>query len=463
MFHKEDYVQRRAQLKKQVGSGLILLLGNEESSMNYKDNWYHFRQDSSFLYFIGLDKPGLAAVIDIDKDTVTIYGDEATVDDIVWIGVQQSLREEAEGAGVSVTKPSGVLASEVKNAVSRQQPVHFLPPYRPEHLLKLSSWLGVPPHLVQKKASVPLIKAVVAQRSIKSPEEVAEIEKAVNISVDMHLAAAGFAAAGMTEAEVASQLYETAVRAGGKLAFPAILTVNGQILHNHYTSTVLQKGQLVICDSGAETAMHYGGDLTRTFPVDKQFTNQQKELYEIVLHAHTSAVDMLKPGVLYKDVHLEACEKLVEELQQIGLMKGDVQEAVAQGAHAQFFPCGLGHMMGLDTHDMENLGEEYVGYTEDLKKSTQFGLKSLRLGRALEEGFVLTVEPGLYFNPNLMDMWAAENKFTQFINYNKLEAFRDFGGIRIEEDFLITPEGSRLLGKPLPKTVEGIEALRNNI
>lgn len=460
MFQKNTYIQRRAQLKRQVESGLILLLGNEESSMNYKDNWYPFRQDSSFLYFFGLDRPGLVGVIDVDKDTETIYGNEATVDDIVWIGVQQSLQELAARTGVSVTKSLAALATDLKNARSRNQPIHFLPPYRPEHLLRLSSWLDIPPHLVNEKASVPLIKAVVAQRSVKSPEEVVEIEKAVNISVDMQLAAAGFAAEGMTEAEVASQLYETAIRAGGKLAFPAILTVNGQILHNHYTDAVLREGQMVLCDCGAETAMHYGGDLTRTFPVNRQFSNQQKEIYEIVLHAYIAAVAMLKPGVLYKDVHLGACEKLVEGLQQVGLMKGDVQEAVAQGAHAQFFPCGLGHMMGLDTHDMENLGEEYVGYTEDLRKSTQFGLKSLRLGRALEAGFVLTVEPGLYFNPDLMDLWAAENKFSEYINYNQLEAFRDFGGIRIEEDFLITPEGSRLLGKPLPKTVEGIEALR---
>jgi Xaa-Pro aminopeptidase len=459
MFHRDVYIQRRHQLKRQVG-GLILLSGNEESSMNYKDNWYPFRQDSSFLYFFGLDRPGLVGVIDVDKDTETIYGNEATVDDTVWTGVQESLQELAARTGVSGTKSLAALATDIKNARSRNQPIHFLPPYRPEHLLRLSSWLNIPPHVVKENASVPLIRAVVAQRSIKSPEEVAEIEKAVNISVDMQLAAAGFAAAGMTEAEVASQLYETAIRAGGKLAFPAILTVNGQILHNHYTDTVLRDGQMVLCDCGAETAMHYGGDLTRTFPVNRQFSNQQREIYHIVLHAYTAAIAMLKPGVLYKDVHLGACEKLVEGLQQVGLMKGNVQEAVAQGAHAQFFPCGLGHMMGLDTHDMENLGEEYVGYTEDLRKSTQFGLKSLRLGRALEAGFVLTVEPGLYFNPDLMDLWSAEKKFTEFINYSKLKAFRNFGGIRIEEDFLITPEGSRLLGKPLPKTVEGIESLR---
>jgi Xaa-Pro aminopeptidase len=460
MFQKDTYKQRRAQLKRQVGGGLILLLGNEESSMNYKDNWYPFRQDSSFLYFFGLDRPGLVGIMDVEKDTEIIYGNEATVDDIVWTGVQESLQELAARTSVSVTKPLAALATDIRNARSRNQPLHFLPSYRPEHLLKLSYWLDIPPHLVKEKASVPFIKAVVAQRSIKSPEEVAEIEKAVNISVDMQLAAAGFAAEGMTEAQVASQLYETAIRAGGKLAFPAILTINGQILHNHYTDTVLRKGQMVLCDCGAETAMHYGGDLTRTFPVNRQFSDQQKEIYEIVLDAYTFAVEMLKPGVLYKNVHLRACEKLVEGLQQIGLMKGNVQEAVAQGAHAQFFPCGLGHMMGLDTHDMENLGEEYVGYTEDLKKSAQFGLKSLRLGRALETGFVLTVEPGLYFNPDLMDLWSAEKKFAEFINYNKLEAFRNYGGIRIEEDFLITPERGHLLGKPLPKTVEGIEALR---
>lgn len=396
----------------------------------------------------------------MEKNIEIIYGYEATVDDIVWIGRQESLHDQAQKSGVSVVGFPGALISLLNEARSKGFEVHFLPPYRPENILKLSSWLGIAPALLKEKASVPLIKAVVAQRSVKTTEEVLEIEKAVNTTVDMQLAAIRAAEAGMTEAMVAGKVLGIPVSAGGTHSFPMILTVNGQILHNHYSDTVLRQGQMLLCDCGAESAMHYAGDITRTYPVNKKFTGQQREVYDIVLESYLAAVNMLKPGQLYKEVHLWACEKLVEGLQQVGLMKGDAQEAVARGAHALFFPCGLGHMMGLDTHDMEDLGEEYVGYTEELKKSTQFGLKSLRLARALEPGFVLTVEPGLYFNPDLMDLWAAEKRLQEFINYDKLKAYRSFGGIRIEEDFLITPEGSRLLGKHLPRTAEGLEQLR---
>jgi len=308
--------------------------------------------------------------------------------------------------------------------------------------------------------SVALVKAVVAQRSIKSTVEVDEITKAVNTTVDMQLAAVRMAKEGMTEAQIAAQLQAIAIAAGGNLSFPTILTINGQILHNGYSQNKLRQGNLVLCDCGAETAMHYAGDLTRTFPVSGTFTTAQKEIYDIVLQAHQAAVSMLKPGVLFRDVHLFACEKLTEGLQQLGIMKGDIKESVAQGAHALFFPCGLGHMLGLDTHDMENLGEQFVGYNEEIKKSTQFGLKSLRLGKALEAGFVLTVEPGIYFNPALTDEWEADKKFFDFINYEKLKAYRRFSGIRVEEDFLITPNGSVLLGNELSKTADEIEYLR---
>jgi Xaa-Pro aminopeptidase len=308
--------------------------------------------------------------------------------------------------------------------------------------------------------SVQLIKAIIAQRSVKSVEEVAEIEKAVNTTIDIQLEVMRYAKEGMTEANIAGKIHGLAISAGGNLSFPTILTVNGQILHNHYTNTILRNGQLVLCDCGAETAMHYAGDLTRTFPVGKSFSVTQKEIYTLVLNTLQAAAGLLKPGILYKEVHLFACEKLVEGLQQFGLMKGDKKEAVAEGAHALFFPCGLGHMMGLDTHDMENLGEQYVGYTDELKKSDQFGLKSLRLGRALEEGFVLTVEPGLYFIPELIDKWEAEKKFTRFINYGKLTPYKTLGGIRLEDDYLITQYGCRLLGKQLPKLPEEIESFR---
>jgi len=460
MFDKSVYQSRRKKLSEQVGKGLILLLGNEESSMNYKDNLYHFRQDSSFLYFFGLDRPGLVGMIDIDNDKEYIYGKDLTLDEIVWTGPQPSLAEQAAPVGITDTRPSASIASEMVAARSAGRTIHFLPPYRPENVLKISAWLGMPPIACKEHASIPLVRAVVAQRSIKSPEEIARIEEAVDITAAMHLAAIRGARDGMTEAQLAGVLNGIAVSSGGNLAFPTILTVNGQVLHNHYSNTVMREGQIAICDCGAENGMHYAGDMTRTFPVGKKFSALQKEMYEIVLSAQEAAVAALKPGVLFRDVHSLACEKLVEGLKAAGVMKGDPKEAVAAGAHTVIFQCGLGHMMGLDVHDMEDLGEEYVGYTDTLKKSKEFGWKSLRLARALEPGFVVTIEPGLYFIPELMDRWSAEGKYTDFINYDKLKTFRHFGGIRIEEDLVITDSGSRLLGKPLAKTAEEIEALR---
>ena len=460
MFDKTVYQLRRKRLKEQVGKGLILLLGNEQSSMNYKDNPYHFRQDSNFLYFFGMDRPGLVGMIDIENDRDTIFGAEPSIDDIVWLGPQRTLSEQAAEVGIAHTAPLEAIRPALESAQSKHQLIHFPPPYRPENTWKLSAWLNMPYLTIKDHASVSLIRAIVAQRSIKSPEEVAEIELAVDITSQMHLAAIRGAREGMSEAQLAGVLHGIAISSGGDLAFPIILTVNGQVLHNHYGKTIMRDGQLAICDSGAENALHYAGDLTRTFPVAKKFSALQKEMYEVVLGAQQAATEALRPGILFRDVHLIACEKLAEGLKAAGLMKGDPKEAVAAGAHAQFFQCGLGHMMGLDVHDMEDLGEPYVGYSDTLKKSTEFGLKSLRLGRELEPGFVVTVEPGLYFIPELMDRWGAEKKFEAFINYDKLKAFRSFGGIRIEDDYLVTAEGSRLLGKPLPKKAEEIEALR---
>lgn len=448
MFSKEVYQQRRKALKEAIGEGIILLPGNEESGMNYKDNLYPFRQDSCFLYFTGIDRPDLCFVIDIDNDQEILFGDEATVEDIVWTGPQQPLTEQAELSGIAFTRTK----IEVESALRGGRKIHFLPSYRAEAALKLIAW-GL-----TDQPSVPLIKAVVAQRSIKSVEEIAQIENAVATSVLMHQKAMELAAPGLKENFIAGQLQAVAIAGGGNLAFPVILTVNGQFLHNHASTNVLQNGQMVLCDSGAENAMHYAGDLTRTFPVSGTFTSLQEEVYNIVLNAHQKAAEALRPGIFFKDVHLLACEQLAIGLKDLGLMKGDPKEAVAQGAHALFFQCGLGHMMGLDVHDMENLGEEYVGYTEELKKSTQFGLKSLRLGKSLEEGFVLTVEPGLYFVPDLIDAWSAEKRHADFINYDKAEQFKNFGGIRIEEDFVVTASGSRLLGPPLAKTIDELNA-----
>lgn len=459
-FDKSIYEARRRRLKEQIGRGVILLLGNEESSMNYKDNLYPFRQDSSFLYFFGLDKPGLAGVIDIDNNLELIYGRDLTMDEIVWTGPQPSLGEQAAAVGITQIRPVTDLTKDMSSMRGTGRTLHFLPPYRPENILKLSGWLAIAPGSVREHASVPLIKAVVAQRSNKSAEEIVQIEEAVNTTAAMHLAAITGARDGMTEAQLAGGLQGIAISGGGNLAFPTILTVNGQVLHNHYGPTVMREGRIAICDSGAENALHYAGDMTRTFPVGKKFTTLQREMYDVVLRAQEAAIGALKPGVLFRDVHALAAEKLMEGLKEAGVAKGDPAAAVAAGAHTIVFQCGLGHMMGLDVHDMEDLGEEYVGYSETLKKSKEFGWKSLRLARELEPGFVVTIEPGLYFIPELMDQYRAEKKYLDFINYDKLEAFRDFGGIRIEDDLLVTGSGSRILGKPLVKKAAEIEALR---
>lgn len=460
MFERKIYERRRKKLKSAVGSGLILLLGNDESSMNYRDNLYPFRQDSTFLYFFGIDQPGVFGLIDADNDEECVFGDDLTTEQMVWVGAKAPLREMADHVGVNEIMRRAQLYAVITDAIVQKRTIHFLPPYRPEHIDTLQYLLGVGPAAIDRKVSVDLIKAIVALRSYKSQEEVSEITKAVNTTIDMQVAAIKMAREGMTEAQVVGSLQGIAIGAGGNVSFPTILTMQGQILHNGYSTSALREESMVLCDCGAETEMHYCGDLTRTFPVGKRFTAAQKEIYEIVYGAHQAAVGLLKPGISFRDIHLHACEKLAEGLKHLKIMKGDVKEAVAVGAHALFFPCGLGHMMGLDPHDMENLGEQYVGYDESIRKSSQFGLKSLRLGRSLEEGFVVTVEPGLYFNPRLIDEWASEKKLGAFINYERLEKWIDAKGIRIEEDFLITAQGKRVLGKPLGITADEMEKLK---
>ncbi|WP_183567173.1 aminopeptidase P family protein [Mucilaginibacter sp. SP1R1] len=461
LFDQQVYTDRRKVLKQNVGSdGIILLLGNEDSSMNYKDNCYPFRQDSTFLYYFGLDVQNLAAVIDTDTGEEVVFGNELSLDDIIWTGTLPTVQEMASMIGITQTKPFDQAIHYVHKALIAGRKVHILPPYRPENRMKLATWFKVSLQDVQDHVSVKLIKAVIAQRVIKTPLEIAEMEKAVSISVDMQLAVIKATRPGIKEYELVAKANEVAMAANGRLGYGAIITTHGQTLHTHYYGNTLQDGNMVLSDIGAENGMHYGGDLTRTFPVGRSFTNRQKELYEVVLNSMNHAIDMLKPGTQYKDIHLAACQKLVEGLKQVNLMKGDPAEAVAAGAHTMFFQCGLGHMLGMDTHDMEDLGEPYVGYTDTLKKETVFGLKSLRLGRELEAGFVLTIEPGIYIIPELIDRWKAENKYADFINYDVLNTYRDFGGIRIEDNFVITDTGSHLLGKYLPKTLKEIEGLK---
>ena len=457
MFAKETYIRRRQQLKDTLKSGLLLFLGNDECGMNYADNTYHFRQDSTFLYFFGSDYAGLAAVIDIDEDREIIFGNELTIDDIVWMGTQPTISEKSERVGIRETLPMGELKSYLERAAAKGQTIHYLPPYRGDHKLGLQELLGLAPAEIAAQSSVPFIRAVVDQRNYKSAEEIAQIEEAVNTSVEMHVTAMRMARPGIKESEIAAAVTEVAMRGGGNLSFPVIATINGQTLHNHCHSNVLHEGQLFLLDAGAENAMHYAGDLTSTMPVSGRFTEQQRTVFDINHRAYTAAVNALRPGVAFRDVHLTAMTEICRGMKELGLMKGDPAEAANIGAYALFMPCGLGHMMGLDVHDMENLGEVYVGYNGQ-PKSTQFGFKSLRLARPLEPGFVFTVEPGIYFIPELIDKWRAENMYTDFICYDKLDAWKGFGGIRNEEDYLITEDGARRLGNHKPSSADEIEA-----
>ncbi len=459
MFPKQTYIKRREQLKKDVEKGLILLIGNGESPMNYTDNGYWFRQDSTFLYFTGISHPDVVAVFDAESGEEILYGDDYTIDDIVWMGPQPTIREKAGWCGIEKSAPISKLVADLKEAQKKGRQIHFLPLYRSESKVKLFEWLGVLPAEVNDKSSLELVKAVIKQRNYKTEEEIAEIEKAVDTSVDMHHAAMRMAKPGIMEAEIAAEIERIALATNGHISFPVIATINGQTLHNHYHGNVIKEGDLFLVDAGAETPMGYAGDLSSTFPVSKTFTTRQKEIYQVSLNAHERAIEMLKPGVPFKEVYWESSRTMMQGMKELGFVKGDVVEAVAEGAHAMFFPCGLGHMMGLDVHDMEDMGEQYVGYDNE-PKSTQFGMKSLRLGRKLEPGFVLTIEPGIYFIPELIDMWRKEKKFEQFLNYDKINEYRDFGGLRNEEDFLITETGARLLGKQKAKTIEDVEKMR---
>jgi Xaa-Pro aminopeptidase len=458
MFKREVYINRRAKLKNLVKDGIILILGNNESPMNYPANGYHFRQDSDFLYFFGHDHAGMAGVIDVDSGDDFLFADDVSMDDIIWMGPQPSVKSLAQEIGVEKTAPFGDLANLLVKAADSGRNVHILPQYRHDNMIYLNQVLGIPFDKMKEAASVELIKAIVSLRSIKDEYEIAEIDKACDIGYIMHTEAMKKAAPGVVEREVAGLMEGISLSYGGVPSFPIILSVNGQTLHNHYHGNVMQDGDLMLADAGCETTLHYASDNTRTSPVGGKFTSKQREIYEIVMNANNHAMSLIKPGITYREVHLAAAKVLASGLTELGIMKGNPEEAVREGAHALFQPHGLGHMMGLDVHDMEGLGENYVGYDEKIKRATQFGLSGLRLGRELKPGFVLTNEPGCYFIPELIDSWKAANKFMDFINYEKLESYRNFGGIRLEDDILVTPEGNRLLGsKRIPITPEEVE------
>ncbi len=459
LFDKSVYVNRRKTLQERLQSGLVLLFGNNDSPCNYPANTYKFRQDSSFLYYYGQHRNELVGVIDIDAQRETLVGDEIDIDDIVWYGSVTSVTEMAAECGVSHTAPMSALTQIVQTAQTKGQAIHFLPPYRHDIQIQLGELLGLRPSELRAKASLPLIHAVVAQRSIKDAGEIAEIERACAIGYKMHTTAMRLCRAGVTERYIGGTLEGIAAAHGAQVSFQSIVSMHGEILHGYPSSAPLESGRLMLCDAGAETANHYCSDHTRTTPVSGKFTTRQKDIYTIVADCHDLATQRAKPGIRYKDVHLDVCRLMVDRLKSLGLMKGDTEEAVQAGAHALFLPHGLGHMLGMDVHDMEGLGQQYVGYNEALQPSSQFGLASLRLGRELEEGFVVTNEPGIYFIPDLIDLWSSQGTNADFLCFDVIETYKDFGGIRLEDDLLITKDGARYLGDQLiPYRPEDVEA-----
>ncbi len=460
MFDKSIYTERRKKLKESISEGVALFLGNVDSPMNYPANAYKFRQDSSFLYFFGLDIPGLAAVIDFDTGEEILFGDDATIDDIVWTGPQPTLKENAEKVGIQKTQPFKKLDEKIQLALSKNNKVHYLPPYRAENKILLSTLLNIPIDNLNNQSSTELIKGVVDLRSIKGAEEIKELETAMETAFLMHTTAMKMAKPGTYEKDIAGVIEGIALSADSMTSFPIILTKYGETLHNHDHSNRLEKGDLLLVDAGCESPLHYATDHSRTTPVGGKFTQKQKEIYSIVLDSQNTAIKAIKPGAKNLDIHIKACEIIASGLKDLGLMKGDIKTAVNEGAHALFMPHGLGHMLGLDAHDMEDLGEKFVGYDDKVKRPNIFGTGNLRLGRELKDGFVLTVEPGIYFIPQLIEKWENENKFKDFINYEKVKSYIGFGGIRIEDDILVTSDGGyKVLGKPIPKTIEDIEKI----
>ena len=447
MFTPEIYTARRAALRKKIKHGVIILPGNNDASINYPANAYDFRQDSNFLYYFGLKQPGFVGLIDIDRDTDCLYANDWTMDDLIWMGPQPTVREQAEQVGVKSSGNLMELAATLNSAIKKGRKIHFVPPYRGDTKLQLSAWLGIAVDRLKDHVSRELIRAIVSMREIKQPEEIAQLEEVALTGYKMHTTAMSMCREGLSELDIAVELDKIAAHGGGRTSFRSIVSQHGETLHNLSYDGRLQNGNLLLIDAGAENAMGYASDHTRTLPVSGKFTQKQREIYEIVLAANAKGQELARPGVTYQSVHLEAMRVIAEGLTALGLMKGDPAEAVATGAAALFMPHGLGHQMGLDVHDMEELGEKYVGYDDATTRSTQFGLGALRMGKALQPGHVLTVEPGIYFIPALIQKWEREHINSAFINFPKLHNYFDFGGIRLEDNILITPTGNRLISK----------------
>ena len=459
LFSPSVYQNRREKLTQSVQHGIAVFLGNHEAPMNYPDNTYNFRQDSDFLYFFGLSVADIAAVIDFDAHKSIIFGNDFTIDDIIWMGDQPTIASLAERVGVTDTLPLDKLAEYIQKAQQEGRKVHFTPMYRGDNQIWLSNLTGINVNHIREAASLELIKGIVALRSTKEQCEIDEMDKACEIGVKMHTAVMRRCVPGASEHELAGLAEGIALSYGNGISFPVILSQHGETLHNHLHNGILQEGNMLLMDAGAEGLMNYCSDYTRTLPVGGKFTQKQQEIYEIVLKANLDAIDAAHPGMYNKELHRLSCEVIAQGLKDLGLMKGDVKEAVELGAHALFMVHGLGHQIGLDVHDMEGLGQIHVGYDDTVRPSNIFGWASLRMARELKPGFVVSIEPGIYFIPHLIDIWKKEHKFADFINYDVVEKYRDFGGIRIEDDLLITEAGHRVLGPHLPKGVDELAAI----
>lgn len=458
LFNKQTYIERREALKKAVGNGLILLFGNNDTPVNYPNNVYKFRQDSSFLYYFGQHREGLVGVIDVDADKEFLIGNDIDIEDIIWTGPVDSLSNLADQAGVSNSAPMAQLQQLINKAKEAGQTIHFLPPYRHDIMIQMSDLLGIHPYKLREAASLKLIHAVIDQRAVKTADEIAEIEKACAIGYEMHTTAMRLCRPGVTEQYIAGVISGIASSHGCIVSFPPILSMHGEIMHGYPSPRPLESGRLMLCDCGAETNENYCSDHTRTSPINGKFTPRQRDIYSIVEACHDHAMDIAKPGVKWLDVHMSVATLMTERLKELGLMKGNTEDAVRAGAHALFFPHGLGHMMGMDVHDMEGLGQQYVGFDDEVQPSTQFGTNCLRCGRRLQEGWVMTDEPGIYFIPALIDDWKAKGTNKEFLNFDKIETYKDFGGIRLEDDILITADGCRCLGdKIIPYHIDELE------
>lgn len=462
MFQSTVYSERRKKLRAELSGGIVLFLGNQEVPMNYPANTYSFRQDSNFSYFFGLDHPDLAGIIDLDEGKDWLFGNDVDIDDIIWMGKQPSMNDQGKKVGVEHTAPLKELDEFISRARQQKRRIHFAPAYRAETKLWMVDLLDIPHFELKQHASESLIRAIIKLRMKKDPVEIAEIEKAIDVAYLMHTTAMKMAKPGVVEREIAGTVEGIALANAGPVSFPVILTINGQTLHNHYHGNVLAEGRMMVIDTGCETELHYASDITRTVPVGGKFNERQKGIYEVVLNANLAAIRAVKPGVPFREIHLLAATEIAKGLTALGIMKGDPAEAAKKGAHTLFFPHGLGHPLGLDVHDLEGMGENLVGYDEEVTRSKEFGLAFLRFGRKLQEGFVMTIEPGIYFIPELIDIWKAENKLAEFINYDVVDTYRDFGGIRIEDDILVTSGGCRVLGRPIPKTVAEVEQTMKN-